>query len=167
MPHSVRLLLATAGANDRLANRIPTDSAFQHALDECYQAIFGRPASDKAGGFVDLVDAAAAAITRGCVREGGATRATSTETIAERLFGRSDAESADALRGLMFLRGIGDKSNELVGRTLKESTNSFRVHSFFRSLEGLFATPRAETTGVVFDGLTVERGTTYTFEQDE
>lgn len=33
---------------------------------------------------------------------------------------------------------------------------------FIRSIEGLFATPRVADSCVVFDGLTIERGTTYT-----
>ncbi len=109
------------------------------------------------------VEAAAAVLVHACrdPADVDRIRAAGTESIAMRLFGKSDGEASVALRGMLIVRGLGDHLKRLYGRTLSEGVPSFRVHIFIRSIEGLFATPRNDDATVAFDGLTIERGTTY------
>ena len=62
--------------------------------------------------------------------------------LAKRLFVDSnigDVATAEAVRGLLFVRGAGDGLAQLgfLSRSLK--LPSFRLHTFFRSIEGLYA----------------------------
>ena len=70
----------------------------------------------------------------------GRMRATGTDVLAERLFG--DVSDADlALRGLLLVRGLGDAMPTWFGSDGPGLPNAttFRQHTFFRSIEGLFA----------------------------
>lgn len=112
--------------------------------------------------------AAAAAIAQGCMPEVGTVpRATAASRVAERVFGDSSAESLEALRGLLILRGLGDTGSTLFGVESSSQLPSVRVHTFFRSVEGMFASPLVDSNGfVVYDGLTVERGRTHSACRD-
>ena len=138
---------------------------FVAAVRECHRALRG------ADGPADLpallkasVEEAAALLTAGCtnVSAGPPIRATSIEDMAEKIFGGREAPHIEALRGLTILRGIGDSLTDKVGTAIDETTPTFRLHQFVRSIEGLFATPRFESGSLLFDGLTIERGVTYT-----
>ena len=94
------------------------------------------------------------------------TRATATDVLCERIFGRKNEAAASALRGLTMLRGLGDYLPSLYGLAVSDRTPSFRAHIFIRSIEGLFATPRKNGPDVLFDGVTIERGTTYIQDRD-
>lgn len=72
------------------------------------------------------------------------SRATATKTLCQKLFtGGDDASTASALRGLMLIRGLGDALDLWfpAEKTLNGSVEapSFRLHTFFRSIEGLYA----------------------------
>jgi DEAD/DEAH box helicase domain-containing protein len=110
-----------------------------------------------------------------CVREAGARlavacwsasegrpRATPVVTIAERLFGYVDATSLRAVRGLLIVRGAGDQLERWFGRTVL-GVPAFRVHTFFRSIEGLFGTAvtdgaRGPSATRAVGVLSIERG---------
>ena len=69
------------------------------------------------------------------------TRAQPVSVLTKRLFvdaSNDDAASAEALRGLLFVRGAGDGLAEL-GFLSRLNLPSFRLHTFFRSIEGLYA----------------------------
>jgi len=75
------------------------------------------------------------------VAQGGGQRATSLSAIARRLFNvvgeiRGELPEAHparrALRGLLAIRGIGD--------SLAVNATRFRIHTFFRSIEGVWTT---------------------------
>ena len=67
------------------------------------------------------------------------TRAQPVSVLTRRLFRDSnDAAPAEALRGLLFVRGAGDGLAQL-GFCAHLELPSFRVHTFFRSIEGLYA----------------------------
>lgn len=80
---------------------------------------------------------------------GGRTRAQTIDALAERLFnglpaGPSGYDARQmAVRGLLFARGAADGLPEFLreaeGGTEGVAPNSFRVHTFFKSVEGLFA----------------------------
>jgi DEAD/DEAH box helicase domain-containing protein len=69
---------------------------------------------------------------RAC-EEGGVTRAVSLQTFGTRLFGANvdDDERSLAVRGLLFARSLCDP--------LKSTLPAFRLHWFFRNVEGLWA----------------------------
>lgn len=115
-------------------------------------------------------------LVRVCVHEAGARlaaacwssldgrpRATTLTEVAERLFGRNDDQGLRALRALLIVRGAGDTLESWFGQAPKHVT-SFRIHTFFRSIEGLFSTaigtPSAEAplSTRTFGSLSVERG---------
>jgi Lhr-like helicase len=114
------------------------------------------------------VEAAAAQLTAACqTADGARLRATAANKLALRLFGGETDRAMRALRGLTLLRGLGDKLQELYGTRVDEGTTSFREHVFIRSVEGLFSTPvRLLDGSTEFTGMTVERGTTYTREDE-
>ena len=64
-------------------------------------------------------------------------RATEAGIIANRLFG--DPKRVQALRALLIIRALGDLLEESFPNIGKLSVRSFRMHSFFRAIEGLFA----------------------------
>ncbi|RKG75589.1 DEAD/DEAH box helicase [Corallococcus terminator] len=75
----------------------------------------------------------------------GRTRAQPVSELAEKLFGPLTAEPGhtatehlEALRGLLFVRGVADGLKAL-GYLGGLNLPTFRVHTFFRSIEGLYA----------------------------
>jgi DEAD/DEAH box helicase domain-containing protein len=93
-------------------------------------------------------------------------RATSLSDLASSLFGSSEREAQDAAQGLMLVRGAGDVFEEWWQGMRRPAAPSFRVHTFFRSIEGLFAAVGDQTKLVpefrnddrVIGPLSVERG---------
>lgn len=72
---------------------------------------------------------------------GGRSRATALSTLARRLFRGAEAWSQEqrelGVRSLLFARGSGDGLEAALGRRV--DSPSFRTHTFFRSIEGLYA----------------------------
>lgn len=73
----------------------------------------------------------------------GRTRATPISEVAARLFGSRGAEMVygdqlAAVRAFLFVRGAGDGLQEWLG-DWDSVPPSFRVHTFFRNIEGLYA----------------------------
>jgi DEAD/DEAH box helicase domain-containing protein len=89
-------------------------------------------------------------------------RATNLSHVAVRVFGLERAadlrsEHLQALRGLLFLRGCGDSFIAWFGPDVEPPrARVFRLHTIFRSLEGLFA-PIDDVSRPI-GTLTVERG---------
>ena len=101
-----------------------------------------------------------AALVRACVREvssrllwacweaspsgaGGRTRATPVSELSRKLFGAaaeswSEEKRTLAVRALLFVRGAADGLEDWLGKW-EVPPPSFRVHTFFRSIEGLYA----------------------------
>jgi DEAD/DEAH box helicase domain-containing protein len=67
----------------------------------------------------------------------GRPRAESVSTIAGRLFGNEDRTGA--VRGALVFRGIADLYPALYPDSPRVEARSFRIHTFFRAIEGLFA----------------------------
>jgi DEAD/DEAH box helicase domain-containing protein len=106
-----------------------------------------------------VVERAASLLEMAC-EQGGSVRATSINTMAERLFG-DDPRRNSALEVLVQLRGHA----EAAGGGLDRDLSAFRVHWFLRAIEGLFAAPRVLDAGdadgrieAYFGELSVERG---------
>ncbi|GAA5513097.1 hypothetical protein Dcar01_01823 [Deinococcus carri] len=107
----------------------------------------GRSPKDVIG---DTVRAAAARIAAACWNDDeGRSRAVTARRLAWKVFGDLRAahampedlpyESAlHAVRALLFVRGCGDGLEAFLGGRVADAP-SFRVHTFFRSIEGLYA----------------------------
>ena len=67
------------------------------------------------------------------------SRATAIGILADRLFGSDSSTAVKATRGLLALRGAGDSWKEWYPDSTPIKAPSFRVHTFFRSIEGLFS----------------------------
>jgi DEAD/DEAH box helicase domain-containing protein len=68
-------------------------------------------------------------------------RATELDVIARQIF-VEDGNQEDALRGLLLIRGLGDTYPqwfELAASQKPLAAPAFRLHTFFRSIEGLYA----------------------------
>jgi len=98
-------------------------------------------------------------VVAACVREAAArvahacwsederrARAMPLSHVARRVFGRATGDALGATRALLLVRGAGDAWDQW-WPTDPPSANSFRIHTFFRSIEGLFA-PVGDLTGV-------------------
>jgi hypothetical protein len=76
--------------------------------------------------------------------DGRMFRATTGSHLLERCFGIEQNTSARSeghlqiLRALTLVRGLGDGLEEIIGK-LPPHVSSFRIHTFFRSIEGLYA----------------------------
>lgn len=120
------------------------------------------------------VEEAAARIAHACwVAHEGRARALPLSDVAQTVFGRSDINGIVATRALMVVRGAGDTWSRWFPTAEPPEAPSFRVHTFFRSIEGLFA-PIGDLSQVAreFVGpdrligpLTIERG--LRFSRDE
>lgn len=74
--------------------------------------------------------------------------------LSKSIFG---SENLKALRGLLIIRGL----NDLLPRDYRiDSLPSLRIHTFFKSLEGLYAAPYSTENGIAFieNSLTTDRG---------
>lgn len=98
-----------------------------------------------------VVVEAAKRLTSACWSESDRRyRATSIADVAEQLFG--DASRTNAVRGLLVARGLGD----VVAAGGAVSAPSFRIHTFFRAIEGLYA-PLDSELSEPFGQLSIER----------
>lgn len=102
----------------------------------------------------NLAESAAAALTHAC-RDGRGVRATAASEVMSRLFSNGSGNLL-ALRGLMLARALPESGHWKV--SLENATPAFRMHTFMRNVEGLFASVSATKDGAVFGDLTVERG---------
>lgn len=104
-----------------------------------------------------LAEAAAARLVSASRGEDG-LRSRSLTHLSRAIFGLDDEL---AVRGMLFARGLGDALPTLApeGPRVDITTPSFRVHLFFRALEGLFAALEGTETGKPeFVSLSMERG---------
>ncbi|MBA2660462.1 MAG: DEAD/DEAH box helicase [Nitrosospira sp.] len=119
---------------------------------------------DEEQGWVSGIEAAGKLLEAGIRRvnadEQNPLRAVGSESLAKAIFGES-AFRHGGLRGLMLLRGIGDHTHASITDSLRAP--SFRIHSFLRSFEGLYATIEAapEDEGACwYNDLSLERAAT-------
>ena len=101
------------------------------------------------------------------------TRAKTVSAIAKGIFG--DEEHAKAVRALLLIRGLSDAWHVLFPSSPAPDATSFRVHTFFRAIEGLYASidnglsaPKEfSSESRRFGQLTIERGQQATIEHPE
>ncbi len=113
------------------------------------------------------IERAAAAVTVACRDTAtGEIRATALRQLSANLFGAPPRDTHEALRGLLIVRGCAELFPRWWPDLPRPESPSFRLHTFFRSIEGLFAAPRVPQATVsdagrnqaLFGRLTVERG---------
>ena len=144
------------------------------------QAVLVTPSADAVGGAVSLAlkslgatghlgtfpeqvkalaERTAATLLAACAGSGSdGVRARTASDLSERLFGTVDPL---ALRGVLLARAFGDALADITpeGPRIAPTTPSFRIHLFFRALEGLFAALAKDAGGApVFEYLSIERG---------
>ncbi|HDZ49128.1 hypothetical protein LCGC14_0278860 [marine sediment metagenome] len=105
-----------------------------------------------------LAEAAAAKLTHACLHEGD-VRATSTSDLISRIFRAGSGDSEKALRGLLLARALPESN--LWPTRVSLTTPAFRVHTFIRNIEGLFASVTLDGALPIFSDFTVERGVTH------
>ena len=66
-------------------------------------------------------------------------RATEQSRLAQRLFRSSAPRAIEAVRGLLVVRGLGDCYRHWFPNDNPPASPSFRVHTFFRAIEGMYA----------------------------
>ncbi|MEC4723429.1 DEAD/DEAH box helicase [Noviherbaspirillum sp. CPCC 100848] len=118
-------------------------------------AVFGAVGLSEAETVKKLAESSAALLTHAC-RDGKGVRARSFSDIAKQVFRPGCADFGLSLRGLMFARALAESG--LWDKEPARETPSFRVHTFIRNIEGLFAAPRPTSQGVTYGDLTIERG---------
>lgn len=126
---------------------------------------------------VEAAAAEAGARVFGASHDGERVRATPVDELARRLFGEVP-DAAAALRGLLVVRGASERTGgwwpdgaEFSG---VRDAPSFRVHTFFRAIEGLFApidepdlvAPAYRFGGRWLGPLGVERGVRFAARRD-
>lgn len=92
------------------------------------------------------IEEGAKRIAQACWSEAdGRSRATAINDLAKTLFGSSSTTDVNAARGLLTLRGAGDSWTAWYPGSDRIKAPSFRVHTFFRSIEGLFSSADASS----------------------
>ena len=123
----------------------------------------------------ESVAEAGARIAAACAdRPGGEARATTLSDLAASVFGSERDDALRAVRGLLVVRGTGDVLRHAWAHdpslaTLVDESPSFRLHTFFRAIEGLFAAPEEavavegafRSEGRSIGPLSIERGTRF------
>ena len=110
---------------------------------------------------------AARRLARACWSENeGRYRATTVSKLAQELFGNIEPDKIKGLQGLLLVRGATEHFSSWWPESKAPDVPSFRVHTFFRSIEGLFA-PVSDIAGLpvehqspqrVIGQMTVDRG---------
>ena len=119
------------------------------------------------------VEESAHRIAVACTDAVGIGRATRLSTIAERLFSTTTDKALEAVEGLLLVRGSGDRLSSWFDDTTATAP-SFRIHTFFRSVEGLFAPiaaqeivdPEFRSDTRILGPLSVDRGLRFGATQD-
>jgi DEAD/DEAH box helicase domain-containing protein len=100
---------------------------------------------DSDGGLVDVVrtasEEAGRRLAAACWSQAdGRVRATTWTDLSQALFGNRGDHEREALRGILLVRGLGDAFGSWFPDDVEGiAAPSFRLHTFFRSIEGLYA----------------------------
>lgn len=137
----VNLLEISGGTNGELASlRHPKDheEVWRRVADTLLPK--GNPAQSLPNLVAQAVEEAGARIAHACWSEDDErSRAITQSELAEKIFGLSEEEGSVATRGLLLVRGAGDLFRSWWPDEKEPKAPVFRLHSFFRSIDGLFA----------------------------
>lgn len=153
----VDLLEKALELKDGFVDKILSAEAINPAVEQASYAL-GISITEAGVRVKALAEAAAAVLTQAC-RDGDDVRATSTSDMAARIFRAGSGDLDKALRGLLLARALPESKAWPV--SVSFTTPAFRVHTFIRNIEGLFATVTPDGVIPVFGDFTVERGVTH------
>lgn len=153
----VDLLRMALGREDGFVAKILDAEAMNPVVEQAAHAL-DVSVSDAGNRVKALAEAAAAVLTQAC-RDGDDVRATSASAMAERIFRVGSGDPDKALRGLLLARALPE--SQVWPASVSLTTPAFRVHTFIRNIEGLFASVRSDSDIPVFSDFTVERGVTH------
>lgn len=159
----VDLLEAALGREDGFVAKIQNAEAMNPVVEKAAYAL-DVSVSDAGDRVKALAEAAAAVLTQAC-RDGGDVRATSTSGMAAHIFRAGSGDLDKALRGLLLARALPE--SKAWSTSVSLTTPAFRVHTFIRNIEGLFASVKLDGATPVFGDFTVERGVTHADPQIE
>lgn len=152
------LLTAAGGGTGAVVIRPPALEVLASPLGQALRATGLEKVPDDGAERVRLLaERCASVLLHACGGDDG-LRARTASDLAVRLFGSANVS---ALRGLLLARALGDLLPGFApnGPRIDRTTPSFRMHLFFRALEGLFAAARRDAAGAVeYGGLSIERG---------
>ena len=164
VPTPFKALLGHMSPDHSMIGKTAASAELEQCISECLSAL------DPTAGHQGLAAKAKATaelagrlLNHGCYKsELGQYRATSVSDLSRNIFAAEDTDTFAAVRGLAVARCLGDVVQDWDSSLrVEEGTPSFRAHLFFRSIEGLFATPEFKDSKVNYVGLGVERGTTF------
>lgn len=136
----VDFLHAYGGREAEPACSAPSEPAINESAWRAVSVALAIPINSELSALVcGCIDEAGRRLAQACwSSEEGRPRAISVDRLSTKLFGD---QNLAALRGLLLVRGLADAVPQWFGREVSSqlSSPSFRVHTFFRSIEGLFA----------------------------
>ncbi|MER0238944.1 DEAD/DEAH box helicase [Fulvimarina sp. MAC8] len=154
-------LLEALGSRLDLGTTTPERiTTFRNSLGDAVLALTGRTKLSKEA-FEEAVGIAAYAIAAALGKSDGKTGPGHSRTLSERIFGE---ENEMAFRGLTVVRAVPDLPYGLLdesfipSRKAVETLPSFRIHCFFRNIEGLFASIMPTGDGYSWGLPSIERG---------
>lgn len=153
----IQLMQVALEGKDGFVGKLAISPALDTAILEAAKALaIKEKQHDKL--VIQLAEAAASLLTHACA-DGANVRAATPKSISAQIFARGSGDIELALRGLMLLRALP----EFINSPLKigATTPAFRIHTFIRNIEGLFASATRSDHGVIFDDFSVERGTSH------
>ncbi|MBO3275200.1 DEAD/DEAH box helicase [Pseudomonas schmalbachii] len=159
----VDLLEAALGGKKDFVAKIGSAEAMSLAVEQAAYAL--SVSATEAGERVKaLAEAAGAVLTQACY-DGSDVRATAAKDMAARIFKAGSVDLDKALRGLLLARALPESNSWPV--SVSQTTPAFRVHTFIRNIEGLFASVTPDGSTPVFSDFTVERGVTHAKPEKE
>jgi rubrerythrin len=107
-------------------------------LKEAYRKLTGTHTTNHLQLFAKLEEFNLTSRMLNACRADDRVKAVSLDTFAQKLFGESGERTRKAVRGLLLVRGLYDETKQ------PHALPSFRLHYFFRNIDGLWASVRPE-----------------------
>lgn len=167
-PSPFRALLDASRATTRDLAKLNPPSISEPLWENVHTALFPRVDPPEIPELVATCSVEAARrVAQACwSKNDGRYRANTISSLSKKLFGNKEKGSNEALQGLLLVRGATEAFSSWWPSTNLPDAPSFRVHTFFRSIEGLFSSVN-NTSGLpkehqssqrVIGPVTVDRG---------
>jgi len=153
----VQLMKAALEGKDNFVGQLDRTPALDAAIAQAAK-VLGITETEQTTLVKQLAETAASLLTHACKND-GTIRATTPRSIAARIFAPATGDTELALRGLLLARSLPESNQSAV--KVAVATPAFRVHTFIRNIEGLFASVAPGEPNVAFDNFSVERGTSH------
>jgi hypothetical protein len=134
-------LLESSRANKREVAELTHPEDEQTIWQDVFNALCPNLATPEIAGLVlSSIEESSKRLAHACwSQEEKRQRAKPLSDLAENLFGGHGTTEMKALQGLLLVRGAGDQFSHWWPTAQEPVAPSFRLHTFFRSIEGLFA----------------------------